>query len=136
MLPLMTVGALPRQHPHRLRAGVLPCLAALLVGLPGFAQAPPDKPVDTSAATPADRSVEELARAAKPAIVTIRFRGRRGGDEGLGTGFFVGAGLVATNLHDGSGGGTLDGEQSTVVDVRNLDILLLATTAIKIMKER
>jgi regulator of sirC expression with transglutaminase-like and TPR domain len=99
MLPLMTVGVLPRQHPHRLRAGVLPCLAALLVGLPGFAQAPPDNPVDTPAATPADRSVEELARAAKPAIVTIRFRGRRGGDEGLGTGFFVGAGLVATNLH-------------------------------------
>ncbi|MFN7811431.1 MAG: S1C family serine protease, partial [Planctomycetia bacterium] len=46
-----------------------------------------------------ERSVEELARAAKPAIVTIRFRGRGGRDEGLGTGFFVADGLVASNLH-------------------------------------
>ncbi|MFN9369284.1 MAG: transglutaminase family protein, partial [Planctomycetia bacterium] len=46
-----------------------------------------------------DRWVEELAREVKPAIVTIRFRGRGGADEGLGTGFLVGEGLVATNLH-------------------------------------
>ncbi|MFM7291445.1 MAG: transglutaminase family protein [Planctomycetia bacterium] len=31
--------------------------------------------------------------------MTIRFAGRRAGDEGLGTGFVVGDGLVATNLH-------------------------------------
>ena len=79
------------------------CAAALMAGPTVFAQATaetpaagaPDKPVEKQT----DKTVEELARGAKPAIVTIRFRGRRGGDEGLGTGFFVGAGLVATNLH-------------------------------------
>lgn len=45
------------------------------------------------------RSVEEVVRAAKDSVVTIRFTGRRAGDEGLGTGFVVGDGLVATNLH-------------------------------------
>jgi len=45
------------------------------------------------------KSVEELARATKPSIVTIRYVGRRDSDEGLGTGFVVGEGLVATNLH-------------------------------------
>ncbi len=46
-----------------------------------------------------EKSVEELAQEAKPSIVTIRFRGRREGDAGLGTGFVVGEGLVATSLH-------------------------------------
>jgi serine protease Do len=45
------------------------------------------------------RSVEEIAKAAKDSVVTIRFTGRRASDEGLGTGFVVGDGLVATNLH-------------------------------------
>ena len=45
------------------------------------------------------RSVEDIARIAKESVVTIRFTGRRAGDEGLGTGFVVGDGLVATNLH-------------------------------------
>lgn len=45
------------------------------------------------------RSVEEIAKAAKQSVVTIRFTGRRASDEGLGTGFVVGDGLVATNLH-------------------------------------
>ncbi|MFM8891093.1 MAG: S1C family serine protease, partial [Planctomycetia bacterium] len=53
--------------------------------------------VPPAAAEP--RSVEELARDVKPSVVTIRFTGRRRGDEGLGTGFVVGDGLVATNLH-------------------------------------
>ncbi|MFM8377815.1 MAG: transglutaminase family protein [Planctomycetia bacterium] len=50
-------------------------------------------------AAAAPRSVEEIARAAKESVVTIRFTGRRATDEGLGTGFVVGDGLVATNLH-------------------------------------
>ena len=45
------------------------------------------------------QSVEEIAKAAKDSVVTIRFTGRRASDEGLGTGFVVGDGLVATNLH-------------------------------------
>jgi len=45
------------------------------------------------------RSVEEIAKVAKASVVTIRFSGRGGGDEGLGTGFVIGEGLVATNLH-------------------------------------
>jgi regulator of sirC expression with transglutaminase-like and TPR domain len=45
------------------------------------------------------RSVEEIAKAAKDSVVTIRFSGRGDRDEGLGTGFVVGEGLVATNLH-------------------------------------
>ena len=45
------------------------------------------------------RSVEQIARAVKDSVVTIRFTGRRASDEGLGTGFVVGDGLVATNLH-------------------------------------
>jgi len=50
-------------------------------------------------ATAEPRSVEEIAKAAKDSVVTIRFTGRRASDEGLGTGFVVGDGLVATNLH-------------------------------------
>ena len=45
------------------------------------------------------RTVEGIAKSAKESVVTIRFAGRRAGDEGLGTGFVVGDGLVATNLH-------------------------------------
>lgn len=44
-------------------------------------------------------SVEALAKAVKPSVVTIRYTGRRRGDEGLGTGFVVADGLIATNLH-------------------------------------
>lgn len=74
-------------------------MAALTVEPSVFAQPPAEQPAASPTARVTEQSVEELARTAKPAIVTIRFRGRRGGDEGLGTGFFVGDGLVATNLH-------------------------------------
>ena len=46
-----------------------------------------------------ERSVEELARDCRGSVVTIRFTGRGAGDQGLGTGFVVADGLVATNLH-------------------------------------
>ena len=46
------------------------------------------------------RTVEELAKAARPSIVVIRVTGRDGKKNALGTGFVVAAdGLVATNLH-------------------------------------
>jgi regulator of sirC expression with transglutaminase-like and TPR domain len=49
--------------------------------------------------TAAPQSVEEIAKRSKSSVVTIRFKGRRESDAGLGTGFVVGDGLVATNLH-------------------------------------
>jgi len=74
-------------------APLLICLAAIAAGFAGsIGRAGPT-------AVAEEKSVEDLAREAKPSIVTIRFRGRREGDAGLGTGFFVGDGLVATNLH-------------------------------------
>jgi serine protease Do len=45
------------------------------------------------------RSVEEIARSVRGSIVTIRVDGRGAGDRGLGTGFAIGDGLIATNLH-------------------------------------
>lgn len=56
-------------------------------------------PASAGRASAEPRSVEEIAKAAKDSVVTIRFTGRRASDEGLGTGFVVGDGLVATNLH-------------------------------------
>jgi S1-C subfamily serine protease len=52
---------------------------------------------DPSAVAPL--SVEEIAKRSKGSVVSIRFQGRRESDAGLGTGFVVGDGLVATNLH-------------------------------------
>ena len=52
-----------------------------------------------AAARAEPQSVEAIAKGAKASVVTIRFSGRGGRDEGLGTGFVVGDGLVATNLH-------------------------------------
>lgn len=46
-----------------------------------------------------DRSVEQIAAAARKSIVVITVRGRDGKREGMGTGFVVGAGLLATNFH-------------------------------------
>lgn len=50
--------------------------------------------------SPAARTVEEIARQARPSIVVVSISGRDGGQQGLGTGFIVdSAGLIATNLH-------------------------------------
>ena len=44
-------------------------------------------------------SVEELTNKTKPSIVVILHTGRQGKQAGLGTGFVVGDGLIATNFH-------------------------------------
>jgi regulator of sirC expression with transglutaminase-like and TPR domain len=79
---------MPRPH--------LPLAAAVwLLGLSSLAAAEPAKP-----APAADKTVVDLAKTARPAVVVISFTGRDGKKQGLGTGFIVAAdGLIATNLH-------------------------------------
>ena len=48
---------------------------------------------------PKVRTVEQLAEELKPSIAVLIYTGRDGKQQGLGTGFVVGDGLVATNLH-------------------------------------
>ncbi|MBM4005206.1 MAG: tetratricopeptide repeat protein [Planctomycetes bacterium] len=67
----------------------------------GAAQATPGETTgDQPAAEGATRSVEELARAARDAVVLVTVKGRDGRQRGLGTGFVVSDdGLIATNHH-------------------------------------
>jgi serine protease Do len=80
----------------------LSCAALLLALLarPAAAQEKPaPKPAGDKGPAPA-RTVEELARAARPSVVVIRVTGRGGKKDGLGSGFVVSPdGLIATNLH-------------------------------------
>jgi serine protease Do len=48
---------------------------------------------------PATRTVEQLAQQVRKSVVVITVPGRDGRHQGLGTGFVVGEGLIATNLH-------------------------------------
>lgn len=71
---------------------VLPLVMICIFQIAGFGEVP--SPPDT------DKSVEELAAAAKKSVVVVTFRGRDGEQQGLGTGFIIDAkGLIATNLH-------------------------------------
>jgi regulator of sirC expression with transglutaminase-like and TPR domain len=47
----------------------------------------------------AEKTVEQLAASARKSVVMILAAGRDGKRQGVGTGFVVGEGLVATNLH-------------------------------------
>ena len=61
---------------------------------------PPPAADAKGAAEPAPESVEAIAKRVRDSIVTIRFQGRGGSDQGLGTGFVIAAdGLIATNYH-------------------------------------
>ncbi len=77
--------------PH-LPACLIP-VVLLLASLSASAAEPATPPV------PTDRKVEELAARARPSIVVITTRGRDGKRHGIGTGFVVGEGLIATNHH-------------------------------------
>lgn len=58
------------------------------------------KPIDDQVGAAESRRVQELAATLKKSVVVVTFTGRTGKQEGLGTGFVVGAdGLIATNLH-------------------------------------
>jgi regulator of sirC expression with transglutaminase-like and TPR domain len=69
------------------------CIAFLLLSA--------DLPADEKpkAAEPPTRTVEQLAEQVRPSIVVVTVAGRDGKQHGLGTGFVVGDGLIATNLH-------------------------------------
>jgi regulator of sirC expression with transglutaminase-like and TPR domain len=46
-----------------------------------------------------EKTVEQLAQSVRPSVVVVTSPGRDGKREGLGTGFVVGDGLIATNFH-------------------------------------
>lgn len=48
---------------------------------------------------PAEKTVEQLAEASKPSVAVILYTGRDGRQQGIGSGFVVGDGLIATNFH-------------------------------------
>ena len=62
---------------------------AILCLLPSAIFAADDKP----------KTTEQLAASARKSVVMILASGRTGKPEGVGTGFVVGDGLVATNMH-------------------------------------
>jgi len=64
-------------------------LPALCLLLPSSLLAADDKP----------RTAEQLAASARKSVVMILAAGRTGKPEGVGTGFVVGDGLIATNMH-------------------------------------
>src|SRR5262249_48219624 len=76
-----------RSHPMRYTS-LLPLL--LLVTIPAQAD---NKP------RPEAKTVEQIAEQVRKSVVVITVPGRDGKRGGLGTGFVVGEGLVATNLH-------------------------------------
>jgi regulator of sirC expression with transglutaminase-like and TPR domain len=111
-------------------------LAVLLLALAAGAVSAQDKtPPPAGKAPEGARTVEELAKAARPSIVVIRVTGRSGKKTGIGTGFVVSAdGLIATNLHVLGEGRpievqTPDGKRHPVTAVhafdRSLDLALV-----------
>src|SRR5262245_56923615 len=62
--------------------------------------APPASPTEVEPAPIAPPGIEALTARVQPSVVVIRFAGRDGTPQGIGSGFVIGAdGLIATNLH-------------------------------------
>ena len=79
--------------------GVAVVLSVAAVAAADAAETPPGAPAQP-AVEPNVNTVEAIAKQVRDSIVTIRFSGRGGGDQGLGTGFVIAAdGLIATNYH-------------------------------------
>src|SRR5262245_16370364 len=67
----------------------LAIIAILFIALPATAR--DDKPTE--------KTVEQVAETVRKSVVVVTVTGRDGERQGLGTGFVVGDGLIATNLH-------------------------------------
>jgi len=77
-----------------------PAPAAVKKTPPDAATTPDTDVAEEAEAGPKAERVQELAESARKSVVIITYTGRDGKQEGLGTGFIVGAdGLIATNLH-------------------------------------
>lgn len=91
------------QARHRLGGwaiiGVTVVLSVAAVAAADAAETPPGGPAQPAVESNVN-TVEAIAKQVRDSIVTIRFSGRGGGDQGLGTGFVIAAeGLIATNYH-------------------------------------
>jgi serine protease Do len=61
---------------------------------------PAEEPKPAADKPPSEKTVEQLAESVRKSVVVILYTGRDGKQQGLGTGFVIGAdGLIATNLH-------------------------------------
>jgi regulator of sirC expression with transglutaminase-like and TPR domain len=111
-------------------------VAMLLLTAPPLQADEKKEPVKSSGFAP--RTVEQIAEQARKSVVMITFTGRDGRRQGLGTGFVVGDGLIATNMHVLGEGRPLsvqlaDGKRHDVTSVhasdRALDLALVRIDA-------
>src|SRR3954468_18117733 len=87
-----------------MRAYVL--VIGLLAAAAGLSPAPSGAAEPRSTTAP-DLSVEQIAKRTLPALVTVVVKNAQGQVVKNGSGFFVAARRVATNLHVISGGGSI-----------------------------
>jgi regulator of sirC expression with transglutaminase-like and TPR domain len=89
---------------------------------------------ESTVVKPSNRTVEDLAAMIRKSIVVVSVTGRDGKQQGLGSGFVVDEGLIATNLHViGEGRSfrveTADGKQHEVLGIhasdRKLDLAVI-----------
>jgi regulator of sirC expression with transglutaminase-like and TPR domain/S1-C subfamily serine protease len=93
-------GAGPKKHRGERRIQCLAIALALFHSTGARADEPARATGEKLAAEAPRKTVESIAKEVRDSIVTIRFQGRGGSDQGLGTGFVIGAdGLIASNYH-------------------------------------
>jgi len=85
----------------RMQRPILLLLLGLTLSAPAYGQEPAQA-AESPAAAPAiaPAGIEELTARVQPSVVIIRFAGRDGAPQGIGSGFVIrDDGLIATNLH-------------------------------------
>jgi regulator of sirC expression with transglutaminase-like and TPR domain/S1-C subfamily serine protease len=93
-------GTGPKKHRGERRIQCLAIALALFPSTGARADEPARATGEKLAAGAPRKTVESIAKEVRDSIVTIRFQGRGGSDQGLGTGFVIGAdGLIASNYH-------------------------------------
>jgi regulator of sirC expression with transglutaminase-like and TPR domain/S1-C subfamily serine protease len=93
-------GTGPKKHRGERRIQCLAIALALFHSTGARADEPARATGEKLAAEAPRKTVESIAKEVRDSIVTIRFQGRGGSDQGLGTGFVIGAdGLIASNYH-------------------------------------